>query len=171
MKKITIVFAALAIAIGVKASNPLPNSYPLEAPNSVTVDAAKVTYKVNAAFANKFKKAQNVTWRTVEDFYFANFELNSNNYSVAYSAQGDMLALSRIIPASQLPLAVVSSLEERFAGYKIPNNVTEIVMQGSTNYYLTAEGATRLLQLKCSTDGTVSVEKKIKKKILVGSVS
>lgn len=171
MKKITIVIAALAIVIGASAFNPEPDSNLLDPRSANAVDASKVTYKVSSAFTAKFKQAKKVSWRQVEDFYFAYFEINDKNYSAAYSAQGEMIAISRTVPAAQLPLAVVSILEERFADYKIPANVTEIAMEGSTNYYFTIEGATRLLQLKCSADGYIDVQKKIKKKVLVGSVS
>ena len=176
MKKITIIFAALAISASAFASNPFPVSNEavfsaLEKSRSTGLNVEKLNKEVNSAFLTKFKRAEKVNWKQVSDLYFAHFEMDSKEYSAAYSEEGEMIAISRKLPTDQLPYAVTNVLEEQFAGYNIPVSVTEIVMDGNTNYYFTVEGATRFLQLKCSADGTVAIQKKIKKKILVGSVS
>lgn len=176
MKKITIIFAALAISASVFASNPFPISKEavfsaLEKSRTTGLNVEKLNKKVSTAFLTKFKRAEKVNWKQVSDLYFAHFEINSKEFAAAYSEDGEMIAMSRHVPTDQLPYAVTNILEEQYAGYKLPENVTEVVMDGATNYYLTVEGATRLLQLKCSADGSVSVQKKIKKRILVGSVS
>ena len=44
-----------------------------------------------------------------------------------------------------------------------PGEMTEIVYEGQTFYYVSAENENRILKLKCFSDGEVIVEKKIRK--------
>lgn len=176
MKKITIIVAALAFTVYASAFSPYPvfneTTLTLLEKNRPSVLTADVTNKkVLTAFTSKFRQADKVTWKQVDEIYIANFEMNTREFAAAYSKEGEMIAVSRKLTTDQLPLIVLTSLEERFEGYKLPGQVTEIIMDGATSYYLTLEGATRFLQIKCSADGSVKIDKKIKKKILVGSVS
>ena len=176
MKKITIIVAALALTVSASAFNPFPISTEnvlvlLEKNRASDLNAEVTNQKVKTAFSIKFRQAEKVTWKQVKEFYFANFEMNNRQYAAAYSKEGEMIAVSRTLSKDQLPLAVITSLEERFEGYKMPAEVTELVMDGDTSYYLTVEDATRFLQIKCSAEGHITIDKKIKKKILVGSVS
>jgi hypothetical protein len=175
MKKITTVIAALALFFSAGAFSPNPGGdevFPVlfNVKNAKAVTAENVSKTVSKAFNQKFANAKMVNWNEYENFYFAEFVLNEKTLKVAYSDLGELIAISRALPTELLPLAVTEALNENYKEYKIPANVTEIVMQGATSYYLTVEGKTRYLLLNCSPDGTISVEKKIKKKILVGSV-
>ncbi len=176
MKKLTTIAASLALFFSAGAFSPSTNGddpFPLFFNNSSakSVKAENVTRKVSLAFQSEFAKAENVNWSQLEDFYFVAFELNEKRFDAAFSEEGEFIAISRKIPIEQLPLAVTTALEKNYPDYKLTPTVTEIVMQGYTNYYLMAEGKTRYLGLKCSVDGGISIDKKIKKKILVGSVS
>lgn len=176
MKKLSIIVAALVLFFSAGASTPTPGedevfSSLFNSSRATSVTAEKLTNAVNKAFTQKFGKAQNVNWKKFESLYFAKFELNKKEFNAAYSEEGEMIAISRNVLIDQLPLAVTESLNEYYQEYKLPGNVTEIVMQGDTNYYLMVEGKTRYLQLKCSPDGNISIDKRIKKKVLVGSVS
>ncbi len=176
MKKITIIVAALAFAASASAFTPFPISNEtiltlLEKTRASGLNVEKLSKEVKTAFTAKFRQAEKVTWEQVEEFYLAHFEMNNRQYAAAYSKAGEMIAVSRTLTIDQLPLAVTTSLEEQFQDYKMPAQVTEVVMDGATNYYLTVEGATRFLQIKCSAEGSITIDKKIKKKILVGSVS
>jgi len=175
MKKLTTVIAALSLFFSASASTPTPRGHAVfnalfNVKNAKSVKAENVTTNVTNSFKNKFAKAEKVSWNEYESFYFAEFVVNEKSFKVAYSNEGELLAMSRSLPTDLLPLAVTNALNENYQEYKISANVTEIAMQGSTSYYLTVEGKTRFLLLKCYTDGSISVVKKIKKKILVGSV-
>ena len=176
MKQIKILFAALAIigsasAFSTFSVNPEPIPDLLEKNRTAARNVEVTNERVTTAFTAKFRQAEKITWKQVNEFYFANFEMKNRQYAAAYTGNGEMIALSRTLTAEQLPLVVVAALEERFEGYKMPAEITEIIMDGSTCYYLTLENAARFVQLKCSAEGSITVNKKIKKKILVGSVS
>ncbi len=155
MKKLTTIFAALTLLISSSA---------FAAPTET------VTKEVKIAFEKNFTDAVNVTWEKTSDFYFANFILDNVNINAAYNEEGELIGVARKIDLSQLPLNVSQALKYRFDGYTFRNNVTEIVFDGETNYYVTADGDSRVFNLKCSADGQINIEKKSKKKVLVGRV-
>ena len=175
MKKLTTVIAAMALFFIASAFTPDPDSNEVIASlfntkNAKAVKAEKLSTNVTKAFDQKYAKAENVNWKQNESLYFADFELNKKPFTVAYTENGDLFAICRRIQFDQLPIVVTDLLADEYADYKLPTNVTEIVMEGSTSYYLIAEGKSNYLQLKCSPDGNISIDKKIKKKVLVGSV-
>lgn len=175
MKKVTTIITALALFFSASAFSPVPNGEDEFASlfnnsNAKSVKAENLSKNVSNAFNEKYAKAENVNWNQNESLYFAKFDLNNKSFTVAYSEDGELVAISRIIPLDQTPLVVSEKLNEQYPDYNLPPNVSEIVMQGSTSYYLIAEGKKHNLQLKCNPDGSISVDKKIKKKVLVGSV-
>lgn len=123
----------------------------------------KVLAIVKAEFEKDFSGAKKVTWEQKDDFYFASFILNSKEVSAAYNEKGELLGVSRDILTSQLPLNILMAISEKFAGYEVANNATEIVYGGQTSYYLCIEGDKKILKLKCNSDGELMVESKVKK--------
>ena len=175
MKKLTTVVAALVLFLSATAFTPDPGKSPLSSlfkvANVKTVSVAEVNRSVTSAFNKKYANAENVNWSEAEGFFFASFELNEGGYAVAYEETGLLLAVSRQVEMTQLPMAAEEAIKERYAtGYTIPGAVTEIVFQGETNYYFTIESKTAYQQVKCSPDGNITLGKRIKKKVLVGKV-
>lgn len=148
MKKLTTVFAVLAIMAGTSA---FANS------------GDKVSKAVQTAFQKNFSGAANVNWEVSDDLCFASFELNGKKVDAAYDENGVLMGYSRKLQLSEIPLNIAQALEKDFAGYTIANGVTEIDYEGQTFYYANAVGATKILRLKCFSDGQVFVESKIKK--------
>jgi len=148
MKKLATVFAVVALMI---SSTAFANS------------GDKVNQAVQTAFEKNFSGAVNVTWEATEDFYFATFELNKKKVNAAYNTKGELVGISRKLQLSEIPLNVYQALKNDFADYVILNNVTEMLFEGETYYYATAEGISKTLKLKCFSDGQIYVEKRIKK--------
>jgi hypothetical protein len=149
MKKLKTVFAAVAILLATSA-------FAASGPE-------KVSEKVKSAFENSFTGASNVTWEKSNDFYFASFTLNSKEVSVAYSENGELVGVSRLIATSQLPLNVSMAIANRYKSYKLYNTATELVYEGETSYSLTIEDGKQILKLRCSSNGDITVAGKIKK--------
>ena len=78
--------------------------------------------------------------------------------------------MSRKIYFSQLPFAAQQALQEKFPDYNISIVGTEIFFEEQTNYYLAAENNAKLLKIKCSPAGDITIEKTTRKKKLVGTV-
>ncbi len=175
MKKLSISVLALGLFFTTSAFNPLPGDDTssrgfFNVSNAKSVKADKVATAATKAFDAKFATAQGVTWKEASGVFFVDFKVSNKALQAAYSDKGEMIAMSRFISVDALPLAVTETLNERFSGYVLPINVTEIVMDGSTSYYMVVQGKTKNLQLKCTSDGNIAIEKKFKKKVLVGRV-
>lgn len=122
-----------------------------------------VTAKVQAAFLTDFKSAGNVKWEKKEGFYFATFSINNISIDAAYNEDGELLATSRKLEISQLPLSVSLQIGKKYSDYTLVGQVSEINFEGQTHYYFTIENSKQSLNLKCSGDGEVSVESRKKK--------
>lgn len=149
MKKLKTMFAAVAILLATSAfASPGPE---------------KISERVKAEFEKNFTGALNVNWEKKDDFYFASFKLNENEVSAAYNESGELLGVSRVIETSQLPLNVSLAITNRYKDYTVANNVSEIVFDGQTNYYVNVENSQKILKLKCNSYGEITVERKTKK--------
>jgi hypothetical protein len=70
----------------------------------------------------------------------------------------------RVIDLGQIPMTVSNSLREKYNQYRIGLFVTEVIHDGEKFYYVTAESKSKILTLKCLTNGEILVEKKVRKK-------
>ena len=149
MKKLKTMFAAVAILLATSAfASPGPE---------------KISERVKAEFEKNFTGALNVNWEKKDDFYFASFKLNEKEVSAAYNESGELLGVSRVIETSQLPLNVSLAIASSYKDYAVANNVSEIVFDGQTNYYVNVETSQKVLKLKCNSYGEITVERKTKK--------
>jgi hypothetical protein len=123
----------------------------------------KVAPLVKAAFEKNFNGAVNVNWEKTEGYYFAFFQLNEKQVTVAYNENGELLGTSQVITTSQLPLNVSLSLAGKYQDYNLAKTATELTYQGQTSYYIVAENSKQILKLKCTSGGDISVENKTKK--------
>jgi hypothetical protein len=150
MKKIKMFFAAATVLLATSIS---------AAPSG----PEKVAPKVRAAFEQNFVTAQNVSWEKTEDLYFAYFELNNRDVTAAYNESGELVGTSRVLTMEQVPLSVSLAIAEKYKGYTVAKNATEITYDGLTSYFVTIENNKQVLKLKCSANAEISVESKIKK--------
>jgi hypothetical protein len=148
MKKLTLVFAVLAIMAGSSAFANAEN---------------KISPTVKASFQKNFANAENVHWQVIDETYIADFQLYGKAVQAAYDEKGELVGISRKMQKADLPLNVSQSLITEYPDYLIADAVTEISYEGKTSYYVTVENARKILQLKCFPDGQAFVEKRIKK--------
>ena len=151
MKKLTAIIAAFVLLISTSAF----------ANTGTGID--NVSKTVKEAFEKNFSGAQQVSWEQTDNLYFATFSYNSKEVSAAYNEKGELIGVSRKLQLSDIPLNVSRALTQEFEGYTILNTVTEMLYEGQTVYYATAEGVSKILKLKCFSDGQVYVEKRIRK--------
>lgn len=173
MKKLTTILAALGMFLSSTAcatEHGDDDFYRiLKVSKEKAVKITTVTNLVSEAFKQKFASAENVNWNRIENFFFVSFQMKETDLTAAYGDDGEFIAISRNISIEQLPLAIADAIKEKYKDYVIPANVTEIAFRGETSYYLTVEGKTSYRQLKCYSNGDITVEKKIKKKVLIGN--
>ncbi|MBC7423500.1 MAG: hypothetical protein H7334_08625 [Ferruginibacter sp.] len=148
MKKLMTVLTALVLLVSASAF--------------ATTDSPTVTEKVKVAFEKDFKKASGVSWTKKSEYYFAWFTINNVTVSAAYNEEGELVCTSRDVEMSQLPLNVSLVLSQKYAGYTLPQNATELNYEGETHYYVTISNEKQALKLKFRPNGEVSVDEKIK---------
>lgn len=94
------------------------------------------------SFHKQFAEAQNVQWENNSSLLKASFEMNNQTLYAYYSAQGELLAVTRYISTSQLPVRLLITLKKEFADYWI-SDLFEIRVNGDTSYYVTVENGSR----------------------------
>jgi hypothetical protein len=149
MKKLQTILAALTLLVATSA-------FAANGPE-------KVSAVVKKAFEQQFNNASNVSWEKSDDFYFASFKLNDKNVSVAYNEAGELVGASRVITAAELPLSVSLAIKEKYKDYSMANTASEITYEGQTSYTITVENSKQVLNLKCLSNGDISVVSKNKK--------
>jgi hypothetical protein len=128
--------------------------------NTFAADTA-VSPNVLQSFQNKFSSAKEITWTAGKEIYKAEFVYRSQYISAYYDADGNMLALTKNILSTQLPVFLGNGLRERYQGYWIAD-VIEFSTEEGTSYYATLENAHEKVILKSSQNSWM-VSKKIKK--------
>lgn len=119
--------------------------------SSFASDDTVVSENVIRSFNSSFKSATEVNWTVSDNFYKASFTLNGQFVAAYYDANGDMIAMTRNISSTQLPIALQASLKKSYDGYWI-SDLFELANEEGTNYYITLENADSKLVLKSTSD-------------------
>ena len=121
--------------------------------------------KVNPAalksFNNSFKNATEVNWTVGNDFYKASFTLSGQYVSAYYNAEGKMLALTRNISSTQLPIALQANMKKNYEGFWI-TDLFEMTNEDGTSYYVTLENADTSVILKSNNQDWEKFKKQSK---------
>jgi hypothetical protein len=136
--------------------------------SSVSTTFAGTTTGVDDKIVNSFKKdfasAQEVQWEKNSSFTKATFKLSGQVMFAYYSTEGNLLAISRNITSSQLPISLMTELKKNYRGYWI-SDLFEMVMSNETSYYITLENGDQKLVLKSHGGVSWDVYKKEKKDV------
>lgn len=111
----------------------------------------EVNSKAVNAFKRDFAEAKDVKWESTKTYAKATFQLNGQVMFAYYNVSGEMLAITRNIVSSQLPIGLFNELKQDYASYWI-TDLFEMVSGNETNYYVTIENADAVIVLK-SIDG------------------
>jgi len=110
----------------------------------------KVSPEVLHAFKNSFKQATEVDWSVTETYFKVNFSLNGQYVSAFYATEdGHMIALTRNITSTQLPIGLQTKLKQSYDGFWI-TDLIEVANEEGTQYYVTVENADDRVTLKSS---------------------
>lgn len=121
-----------------------------------------VNQKVLSAFNTEFTTAKDVKWSAGDNYYEATFVYNDKFLFAWYSAEGDLLGVSRYISPNDLPLSLQKSLKDNYDGYWI-SDLFEVAKNDGTSYFVTLENADTKLVLKTTDTYGWSFYKKVKK--------
>ena len=121
-----------------------------------------VSDRVKQSFEKEFSKAQLVTWNNAGEFLKASFVWAGHRAEAYFNQEGQLQGCARDIFYDQLPMAVMTSLDKKFAGADVID-VNEITNSEGTNYRLTLEVSGKKYRVKCDTAGNVVETERLKK--------
>ncbi len=104
---------------------------------------------VNASFHKDFKKAELLTSETGKNYTKLTFRMNDMVLFAFYSAQGQLLAVTRNIKSNQLPINLLLQVKQDYANYWI-SELFEFNSDGNNAYYITLENADSSVTLRSS---------------------
>ena len=129
---------------------------------SVFANDETINHKAVSSFKKDFTQAQDVKWENSKDFVKATFKLNDQVVCAYYSQAGELMAVTRNILSSQLPINLLSSLKKNYNTYWI-TDLFEISNSTDPSYYVTLQSAEQTLVLKSSGISGWELYKKEKK--------
>ncbi len=123
----------------------------------------KLNERTLSTFAKEFKDAQNISWKTSEDYTLATFTWKGQKLQAFYDNTGTRKALVRNIEIENLPMGAQFKLNEKYADYTLDEIMEVNTSDDGMYYYACMKKPNRTLVLKISSTGDqVSVQKKIK---------
>ena len=132
--KSLITLTALLLTLGVTTSF---------AANTNTTDNGGI----NASFRKDFKQAEVLSTDAGKDYTKITFKINGAILFAFYNENGELLALTHNIKASELPINLLMQVKHDYANYWI-SDLFEFDANNSTSYYITLEDANTKLTLR-----------------------
>ena len=129
---------ALLLTVGITSSFATPTDH---------------TDRIKASFQKDFKKAELMTIETNSHFNKLTFKMNDMVLFAFYSDNGELLAVTRNIKSSQLPIQLLLELKRDYSNYWI-TDLFEFNGDDTNSYYVTVENADSVITLRAdNSDG------------------
>ena len=129
--------------------------------SSFARSADSISGDIRTSFKRTFRNAQLMSTETRETFTKLTFKTNDVIMFAFYSRSGDLLAVTRNILSSQLPLNLLLSLKSDYSAYWI-TELFEFTSNDDSCYYISLESADAKVTLRSSGD-TWEVYSSVKK--------
>jgi hypothetical protein len=149
-KKLAVI-AALLLTIGISSSFASPND--------------ELNREIKASFQKDFKKAQLMDFEVKAKFTKITFKMDDMILFAFYSGNGDLIAVTRNIRSSQLPIQLQMRLKNDFGSYWI-TELFELSDNDGNHYYVSLESADAKVILRSDGSSTWEVYQKTMKKDL-----
>jgi hypothetical protein len=105
---------------------------------------------IKASFRKDFKKAELMGIEANNSFNKLTFKMNDMVLYAFYSDNGELLAVTRNIKSSQLPIQLLLDLKRDYANYWI-TDLFEFNGDGTNSYYVTLENADTSITLRANS--------------------
>ena len=103
------------------------------------------------SFQKAFSDAKDVKWSEASELFKVDFFLNNQFVNAYYNNSGSLVALTKNILSTQLPLILEKSLKEKYDDYWI-TDLLEVYKDGEVYYYVALENPDTKLYLRSSTN-------------------
>jgi hypothetical protein len=121
-----------------------------------------INQRAVSSFKKDFAAAQDVKWESNKDFVKATFKLNDQVMFAYYSQAGNLMAVTRNIVSSQLPINLLSDLKKKYDNYWI-SDLFEVSSDTDSSFYITLQNSDQTVVLKSNGISEWEVYKKDKK--------
>ena len=149
MKKIMLVWAlVLTVGIGSSFARPTEN----------------VSQQAINAFKKDFASAQDVNWEINKETAKATFSISGQVMFAYYSQAGELLAVTRNIVSTQLPINLMADIKKEYNQYWI-SDLFEMASNNNTAYYITLQNGDQTVVLKSNGSAGWEVFQKVKKAV------
>lgn len=125
-------------------------------------DNTVLNFKGADHFKKMFPDATKVAYVVKKDFTEVNFTWNNLNLQAFFDRQGNLIGTSRYINVNALPLAYVININKEYDGYTIDEAIEFDHAENGMSYYVSISKDDRKYVLNVSTNGEISVFKKMK---------
>ncbi len=103
------------------------------------------------SFQTSFANAKEVDWSINKNLYKASFTLDGQHINAYYDSEGLLMAMTRNISTSQLPIALQTYIKKEYSTFWI-SDLFEIANEEGTSYYITLQNANTKLVLKSTNN-------------------
>jgi len=117
--------------------------------------------RIISAFQKEFSFAKDVKWQQKGELAQVNFSLYDHGFVAWYNSEAELVSTARNILYMQLPLSVIKTLQQQYAGAEF-SGVVEITRNEQTSYHISAEIKNKKYLLEASPYGNVNIVKRIK---------
>jgi hypothetical protein len=125
-------------------------------------DSSGINERITRSFQKDFATAKNVQTESVKDLVKVTFTLNDQIMYAFYTEGGDLVAVTRNLTSTQLPINLLTELKNKYASSWI-TDLFEIASDHVTSYYVTLENPDYKVILKATGNGSWDVYQKEKK--------
>ncbi len=111
---------------------------------------------IKTSFHKDFKNGQLISAEAHKTFTKVTFSMNRSIFFAFYAENGELLAVTRNILSSQLPINLMMSLKNEYKSFWI-TELFELNGDGQNCYYVSLENADRKMILRSTSDNTWEV--------------
>lgn len=107
--------------------------------------------EIRNAFRHDFESAQLMSTEAHDNFTKVAFSMNGQIMTAFYSTGGELLAVTRNLTTSQLPVSLLMTFKKHYDGYWV-TDLFEMSQNEHSSYYLTLENADSRMTLRSNGD-------------------
>ncbi len=121
----------------------------------------EIKAEVLIAFQKDFSFAKNVKWEVDSPLFKVNFSVNDQGFVAWYNDAAELVSTARNLLFTQLPLAVMKSMESKYEDASILS-IVEVTKESETSYLIQVEDAKAKRLLRAYPSGRIDRIKKLK---------
>ena len=103
-------------------------------------NSPEISKPVLNSFRQSFAQATEVAWTEGTEYYKATFQLYGKTVTAFYNAEGELMAVTRNMSVTELPIALQAELKAAAAGRWI-TEVFQVASLSSKHYFAVVENA------------------------------